>query len=44
MKTAQPRPQDETEASFLADYRPSYNEAAANERWTKALAWFERYL
>lgn len=29
---------------FLADYRPSYNEAAANERWTKALAWFERYL
>ena len=25
---------------FLADYRPSYNEKAAKEGWTKCLAWF----
>ncbi len=29
---------------FLADYRPSYNEAAAKQGWTKALTWFQRYL
>jgi carboxymethylenebutenolidase len=29
---------------FLADYRPSYNEAAASEGWQQALDWFKRYL
>ena len=28
---------------FLADYRPSYNEAAAKEGWTKCLAWFREH-
>lgn len=27
---------------FLADYRPSYNDAAAKEGWAKALDWFKR--
>lgn len=26
---------------FLADYRPSYNEADAKEGWSRALAWFK---
>jgi carboxymethylenebutenolidase len=29
---------------FLADYRPSYNEAAAKEAWGLALAQFKKYL
>lgn len=29
---------------FLADYRPSYNEAAAHEGWAKAMAWFKANL
>ena len=29
---------------FLADYRPSYNEAAAKDAWAKALGWFKRYV
>jgi carboxymethylenebutenolidase len=29
---------------FLADYRPSYNEAAAKDGWAEALKWFGRYL
>lgn len=29
---------------FLADYRPSYNEAAARDGWARALAHFRRYL
>ena len=29
---------------FLADYRPSYNAAAAKEGWADALAWFKKYL
>ncbi len=29
---------------FFADYRPSYNEAAAKEGWAEAVAWFKRYL
>lgn len=28
---------------FLADYRPTYNEAAAKEGWAKALAWFKKH-
>jgi carboxymethylenebutenolidase len=29
---------------FLADYRPSYNEAAAKQGFAEGLAWFRRYL
>lgn len=29
---------------FLADYRPSYNEAAARDGWSRALAHFKKYL
>jgi carboxymethylenebutenolidase len=29
---------------FLADYRPSYNEAAARDGWPRALAHFKKYL
>jgi carboxymethylenebutenolidase len=29
---------------FLADYRPSYNEAAAKAAWGEGLAWFKRLL
>jgi carboxymethylenebutenolidase len=29
---------------FRADYRPSFNEAAASAGWADALAWFERHL
>jgi carboxymethylenebutenolidase len=25
---------------FLADYRPTYNEAAAKDAWGRCLAWF----
>ncbi|MDZ4738835.1 MAG: dienelactone hydrolase family protein [Alphaproteobacteria bacterium] len=28
---------------FLADYRPSYNEAAAKDAWARALAWFKSH-
>ena len=28
--------------AFNADYRPSYNEAAAKDAWAKMLAWFRR--
>lgn len=33
----------EAEHGFNADYRPSYNAAAAREGWAKALAWFRKY-
>jgi carboxymethylenebutenolidase len=29
--------------AFLADYRPSYNRAAAEDSWKKMLAWFKYY-
>lgn len=29
---------------FLADYRPSYNEAAAKQGWADGVAWFRKYL
>jgi len=29
--------------AFNADYRPSYNEAAAKDGWEKLLAWFKKY-
>ncbi|MBV9216998.1 MAG: dienelactone hydrolase family protein [Acidobacteria bacterium] len=28
---------------FFADYRPSYNAAAAKDAWPKLLAWFKKY-
>ncbi|MCE9521648.1 MAG: dienelactone hydrolase family protein [Alphaproteobacteria bacterium] len=28
---------------FLADYRPTYNEAAAKDAWTRCLAWFKAH-
>jgi carboxymethylenebutenolidase len=28
---------------FHADYRPSYREAAAQEGWTRMLAWFKQH-
>jgi carboxymethylenebutenolidase len=33
----------DAEHGFHADYRPSYNEAAAKDAWGKALAWFQHY-
>jgi carboxymethylenebutenolidase len=33
----------EAEHGFNADYRPSYNAAAARAGWQKALAWFRKY-
>ena len=32
---------DGADHGFLADYRPSYNEAAAAKAWADGLAWFE---
>ena len=29
---------------FLADYRPSYNEAAAKDAWARSRAWFKKHL
>jgi len=29
---------------FHADYRPSYNKAAADDAWNKCVAWFNKYL
>lgn len=29
---------------FMADYRPSYNEAAAAQAWSQTLAWFGKYV
>jgi carboxymethylenebutenolidase len=34
----------EADHGFLADYRPSYNEAAAKEAWAEGLAWFKKYV
>jgi carboxymethylenebutenolidase len=31
------------EHGFLADYRPSYNEAAAKDAWARCLAWFKSH-
>ncbi len=32
----------DAEHAFNADYRPSYNEAAAKDGWNKTLAWFKK--
>lgn len=29
---------------FMADYRPSYDEASASAAWTATLGWFDRYV
>jgi carboxymethylenebutenolidase len=34
----------EADHGFMADYRPSYNEAAANAAWKATLEWFGRYV
>ncbi|HEX7853179.1 MAG TPA: dienelactone hydrolase family protein [Sphingobium sp.] len=34
----------EAEHGFMADYRPSYNEAAAKQAWGATLEWFARYI
>ncbi|GAA5174740.1 dienelactone hydrolase family protein [Niveibacterium umoris] len=33
----------EADHGFLADYRPSYNPAAAADAWPRALAWFKQH-
>lgn len=33
----------DAEHAFLADYRPSYNKAAAEDSWKRMLAWFKYY-
>jgi carboxymethylenebutenolidase len=33
----------DAEHGFNADYRPSYNKAAAEDGWKRMLAWFKRY-
>jgi carboxymethylenebutenolidase len=33
----------EAQHGFNADYRPSYNQAAAQDAWQKQLAWFKKY-
>ncbi len=35
---------DGADHGFLADYRPSYNEAAARDGWSRALAHFRKYV
>ena len=32
----------EAQHGFYADYRPSYNKAAADDAWARALAWFKK--
>ena len=34
----------EADHGFFADYRPTYNEAAAKDAWARSKAWFKRYL
>jgi carboxymethylenebutenolidase len=33
----------EADHGFLADYRPSYNDAAAKDAWARSLAWFKSH-
>jgi carboxymethylenebutenolidase len=35
---------DAADHGFLADYRPSYDEAIARHAWGRALKWFARYI
>lgn len=50
LKQAGKSPPDEitvypgAEHGFMADYRPSYNEASAKAAWSATLGWFDRYV
>ena len=33
----------DTPHGFYADYRPSYNKAAADDGWKRCLAWFRQH-
>lgn len=35
---------DGADHGFMADYRPSYNEAASKQAWAATLGWFDRYV
>ena len=35
---------EDADHGFMADYRPSYNEAAAQQAWADGLAWFKQWL
>ena len=41
---AQKREQTLANHGFYADYRPSYNKAAADDAWGKCTGWFTKYL
>jgi carboxymethylenebutenolidase len=42
-KTAEIIVYPDAQHGFLADYRPSYNQAASEDAWKKMLAWFAKY-
>lgn len=42
-KTCEVKLYPDAQHGFMADYRPSYNEAAAKEAWGLMLAWFKKY-
>ena len=42
-KTAELRVYPEAGHGFHADYRPSYDEAAAKDGWARCLAWFRQH-
>lgn len=42
-KTAEIIVYPEAQHGFLADYRPSYNQAASEDGWKRMLAWFAKY-
>ncbi|HVH79890.1 MAG TPA: dienelactone hydrolase family protein [Stellaceae bacterium] len=42
-KTCEAKVYPEAEHGFLADYRPSYDAAAAKDAWALMLAWFKKY-
>jgi carboxymethylenebutenolidase len=42
-KTCESKVFPEAQHGFMADYRPSYDEAAAKDAWPALLAWFKKY-
>jgi carboxymethylenebutenolidase len=42
-KTAEIIVYPDAQHGFLADYRPSYNQAASEDGWKRMLAWFAKY-
>jgi len=42
-KTCEYKVFPDAEHGFNADYRPSYNAAAANDAWAEMVAWFKKY-